>query len=178
MNNGNLKKLVEDSGSLTGELKAAEAIEVEIQQDKEKILNEAQGPGDKRALEKLTVLASRELLAQNQVKLIKRQISGVNPVLINESLRVKQEALAELTARRNAKLAKIYSALSTAYPNEDDRAAAISILNSQRQPAELRQLDKLINGLFHASFVPHQMTAIEFAGTILSLSESANQLAE
>ena len=171
--NSILKKILDEAGEIhrqRGELASQLSA---IRAERDGVIEAATGPDDRSALDKLNAISAREGIALHRLELTDRQIAGVSPKALNEAAHVKKIAIKELVAKKNSHLARITKALSPHYASPDDCASAVQILASQKTPPALREIGKALAGLEGSAYQPNQVTGLEYASQIATLSDAA-----
>lgn len=173
MSTSNLEKILSRAGDLATEKKKMAAQVTTICQERAAVINDAAGPTDKAALDKLNVLASRESIANNQLQLIDRKIAGLHASAMNEATHVCLGLQKELTDRRAKLLGQLDADLARAYPDAEQRKRVLAQMRIP--PPAIHALNNAIGGLSSSMLQPPETTGLQFAQQIFRETTSAIQ---
>lgn len=177
MNTNNLQKFLSSAGIAAAERGEMASQLTAIQAQRDDVIAEATGPQDRSAIEKLNVLASQESIALNRLKLLDRQIAGLDPSALNEAIHVRAGLIGETKALREKAIAKLTKDLSGHYESAAAIADAVAALKDRNQPPLLRKIEKALVAL-HGSGPHRGQTGLEFARAVLSAAERVAAIGE
>lgn len=171
-----LSTMLASAGGLTQRRDQCQRQIAKIIADKDRVIEQAKGPDDEAALERLNALSSQESLAQRQLTLAERELAGLSASLVNEATTVRNATLAALRKKRDALMAELDERLTPFYPNARDRKKAIESL--EPTPPALFKIGKFLSGIASDSFTPGDKptsygTETGYATAILNSAERA-----